>query len=159
MYLFNFFDTTNPVWRELGDPEVLSQRNRDYFPDGYWRILAGEDIRDMQRFSTQQSMLCPDMPVTLAHGESYRVIITTTKNDNGNLNISLSLNIDGTLDAGTLAVTLNDNTLENGSVIYDWIRYPVDPPCLLCGANTVQVTNESNSPIILKDIHIGIKHE
>jgi hypothetical protein len=165
VYSFNLPDGVDPdnaLWRELGDPKVLARLDKDYFPHGYWRILLGNDFREIDRFAFGQVPPFPERPVTLAPSQPY-IVTVAVGDDLSNAsqplgNVTLNLGVNGLVSADQLAVTLNDHPLSKGSVMGDWVSYAAVPEWVRSGDNFLQITNQdgSGNGLVLRDIHVRV---
>ena len=167
VYLFNAFDPASPVWRELGDPEVLAGLDKDYFPHGYWRVLLGNDIKDQERFIEVPLPPFPERPVEMKSGEGHTVVVNIGETRLGpsrkpvhKPEITLSVLVSDLASADALTVTLNGQELENGSFAHSWASYEVAPEGIQRGVNKVHVTNRNQfgETIPLRDVHVRINY-
>ena len=167
VYLFNAFDPDSPLWRELGNREILAGLDKDYFPHGYWRVLLGQDVRDMPRFIGVPLPPFLERPVYLRSGERHTVTMIIGDDLSGRSqgppskpHVTLSLGVSGLARVDALAVRLNDRAVPNGSVEANWVSYPVAAAMIRQGTNLVQVTNRDGSggTVALRDVHIRITY-
>ena len=157
---FNLFDPGSPLWREVGDPEVLSRLDQDYYPEGHFRFLLNTDFRDLLRFVELPTTLGPELPVQLEADRPFTVTMTIGEDLSAATpppEVVLSVRVKGLTGAESLAVELNDSRLSEGRLAGDWVSYRVPAESIRCGANTVRITRRARSDaVILEDTHLRI---
>ena len=168
IHIFNLFEPISSVWRELGDPEILTGLDKDYFPEGFVRFLLGRDIRDPLRFFTLPTLLTPELPVKLEPTQPFTVIITigedlSSRSAGTKPGVTLSIQAGGLKVADSVEVRLNGHVVSGGSLAEDWISYEVPVEWIRRGSNTIRVINGDPSDktghhagIALKNVHVRI---
>ena len=169
-YIFNLpdgpFPPNHPIYRQLGDPELLATLDKDYFPHGYWRVMTTQPRR-FQILSPFAEIPIPPRPerkVTLAAGESIDVQMLVGDDIAGALNkpmVTLSLGIADLKTDEPIEAALNAHPLGAGKVIFDnWITYPVIHDWLVSGDNSVTIKHKigSTATVVVRDVHIKVDY-
>lgn len=68
--MYNYFDASSSLYREIGEPDLLSRLNKTYYVSGRGK---GSPAGNPVPYDAYQHIptLSPDYPVTIAPGESY----------------------------------------------------------------------------------------
>lgn len=161
VYLFNAFDPKNPIWRELGDPEMLVTLDHDYFASirGVGSAAGGAlPHRDYQNVPT----LNPRHPVVLKPGEPVSIKFPV----GGDLEqaaakarpqIRLRLQVQD-VDPSELSIALNGQPLDSTQVSDDWYECSLEPGDLNQGANRVTLTLADDAePARWADLHCTVR--
>lgn len=170
IYVFNLpdgpFPPSHPIYRQLGDPELLATLDKDYFPHGYWRVMTTDPhrFRILSPFVEIPIPPRPEQKVTLAAGQSINVqmlmgddIIGAPKNPV----VTLSLGIADLKTDEPIKAALNAHPLGPGKVIFDnWITYPVMNDWLISGDNSVTIKHKKGSTaiVVVRDVHIKVDY-
>ncbi len=137
--IFNLFNPNSPVWKELGDPEVLKPLSKLYFVtplDGsanLW-MANGEDYRVLP-------LLSPGHPEFLKTGIPFstEIVVSEDPDTATNRTATLHLNLPTVGHPGRLETRLNGHLLEDGLIQKGWIDYAVAPENLVLGINRVDL--------------------
>ncbi|MEX2577732.1 MAG: family 10 glycosylhydrolase [Verrucomicrobiales bacterium] len=163
VYLFNSFDPTSPLWRELGSPETLATMDQDYFASvrGLGAAAGGAyPHADFLRIPD----LNPARPVAVEPGTPARVSFRVgddyaAKAPADQPTIRLRLRFKAPVTADGVAVKLNGTALPAGEVEDDWLVLAVPPEQLKPGANQVEVSTTQSGPAnALTDLHCPVRY-
>jgi hypothetical protein len=138
IYIFNYFDPTGPIWRELGDPKALSRKDKLYFasprngpPDSY---LAGG------RQYLRVAVLTPSNPWPVPEDRPIEVELPIgddlVQAEQAGLEPKATCHVQA-LGSSRLAVSWNGQPLENATAVSDWLDFPVSPARVRKGVNRV----------------------
>jgi hypothetical protein len=160
VYLFNFFDPSSSLWRELGDPAVLKGLDRDYFVSTRG---TGPRVSLPHLPFLRLPLLNPDAPVKIAPGNAIQVELNVGENlqesSQGQLppRLTLRLRFDKLRLPETLTVRLNGITLKNGSFPLPWAEFAVPPSQVRRGTNTVEVASAQEDALGLVDLMLSVR--
>ncbi|HWL07537.1 MAG TPA: hypothetical protein VNQ76_03965 [Planctomicrobium sp.] len=161
VYLFNAFNPHDPIWRELGDPEMLQKLDQDYFASirGVGAAAGGTlPHRDYQHAPT----LNPKNPLLIKPGKPAEVEFPFACQldraaSEAVPKISLRLQFDNA-NASNLNVALNGELLEMPQQVNNWLEFSLQPAQLTPGTNHVKVTlNDSAGQINWTDLHCTVR--
>ncbi len=160
VYLFNFnyyFDPEHPLWRELGDPEILQPLDKLY----HLSVMAtghpsvNRYLPEGDQF-VRVPVLSPDHPVTLAVGEPQTTTLTVGDNvlwgkEQGIVpELKLALRVDSLLRPQDLSVKLNGQVLSYGilrAFEYGWLEYTLNPEMVKQGANSLELLSTHGAEV------------
>ncbi len=136
IYLFNYFNPHGPVWRELGDPDSLRSMDKLYFvtvrdgaPDRY--LAGGNRYRN-------EPILTPNNPHPIPADKPTEIELVVGDDlamaQQQGLRPKVTCHLQ-TLGIGNITVALNGHTLEDPTVVDDWIDFPVPPRYVRQGVN------------------------
>jgi len=143
IHLFNLFNPKSPVFREVGDPEVLAPLDKLYFVtarDGNadsW-LAGGEAYRNVP-------LLTPSHPGSVSPGQPLELDLPIGEDLAGARQagrepvVALHLEMPAITRPEQLRVTVNGQALEGGTVEKGWADLPVPLECVKRGANRVSV--------------------
>ncbi len=174
LYLFNFnyyFVPEHPLWRELGDPEILQPMDKLYHISvmGTGHFGVNRYLPEGDQF-VRVPVLSPDHPETLAVGEPQTTTLTVGDNvlwgkGQGIVpEVKLGLRVDNLLKPQDLLVKLNGQVLSYGilrAFEYGWLEYTVDPELVKQGANSLELTStkgKKTPDIIVEDVQLQIHY-
>jgi hypothetical protein len=140
VYLFNSFDPTNPIWRELGDPRVLGALEKDYFASVRGAgTAAGGNLSYLPYLRTSQ--LNPGKPIVLKAGVAATAALYAGDKDGGKRTIRLSIQTKELATPSQIEVKFNGDTLKLAKPEpNNWISFAVDQAQLRAGRNEVEFT-------------------
>ena len=162
--IFNCFDPTHPLWRELGSPQTLKGLTKHYYgtylgprmTKGY--LVAGDKY---MRLPT----LCPYAPVSLKPGQPLATTINIgedVNSDNGLVpRITLRLQMSGLANAGDITVALNNKPLSNGTMKDDWLEFSVAPILTKQHENQVEMklAEQVHTPPTVRDLMVTVEYD
>lgn len=164
--IFNCFDPTHPLWRELGSPQTLQGLSKHYhgtylgprMTKGY--LIGGDKY-------IRLPTLCPYAPVSLKPGQA----LTTTVNigedvnsDNGKglvPRVTLRLQVSGLAKAGDVTVALNNKPLDGGTRKDDWLEFSVTPMLLKQHENRVEMklAEQVHTTPTVRDLMVIVEYD
>jgi hypothetical protein len=155
IYMFNFFDPTSPLWRELGDPVGLRKLDRTYFLSARG---AGSMYVPHQPF-IQVPMLNPASPILLPPGKTVALPLSLGEGGKSSQPVRLRLRVKSPNYAEGLRVcwngkVLRDKPWQNGV----WLEYAVPAGWVKAKGNTVELraaTGEAGQ-VSLTDLCVAI---
>ncbi len=166
VYMFNLFDPHSPLWRELGDPEILKKLDKVYFAavrgtgNADFFLAGGEQYFRIPTFS-------PQRPLTLKIGDSQ--LITLPVGDDalwgkaqGILpELKLRLQVKNLTNAGDLRVALNDEALAGGVLSGEWLDYTLKPELVKKGVNRFEIGVKAGSEAapVVYDLQFWIRYK
>jgi hypothetical protein len=91
--MFNHFDPTSPLWRELGDPALLRTLPKTYFASVQGASNSRSYYPAKENFKLPK--LTPDAPETIAAGESrtYEIFVGDDLRAGGKLKARVALRV------------------------------------------------------------------
>jgi hypothetical protein len=162
VYLFNSFNPTDPIWRELGSPTLLASAERDYFASvlGQGAAAGGAYAHaDFMRISR----LNPAVPINVKPGEVAETAFITGEASSGagtaqQPAATLRLQFKRAPIAETVTVSLNGTVLSGAAPKGEWIELTVPPAGLRDGTNTVSLKLAAGaSPVVWMDLHCVVR--
>jgi hypothetical protein len=161
VYMFNIFDPTSPLWRELGDPGALTRLDQDYFASFLGAINSSSGNLPLPPF-TKLELLNPGAPKSVAPGKgaTARLNIAEDFSNAGGVRLKLRLRFKSPPDASLLQVTFNNHQPKFLRVDRDWVEYSLSPQDVRSGANQTGVTLSANAPqrTIWTDLLFEVRH-
>jgi hypothetical protein len=160
VYLFNFFDPTSPLWRELGDPAKLRQLERNYFAS----VRGVGSVQVPHQKFIRVPTLNPASPVAIAPGKPGHVefmIGEETTGPTAARKIALRLHFKPAAASKQPQVRLNGTTLSEGQRAGDWIEFHPAGTALRKGTNTIEVALSpgETSSLSLLDLYVTMAAE
>ena len=163
--IFNCFDPTHPLWRELGSPETLHGLTKHYYctylgPRMTKGYLVGGD--KYVRVPT----LCPYAPVSLDPGQTH----ATTVNIGEDVNygpgrdspsvITLRLQVHGLKSPTAMTVSLNGTPLGVGRLRGDWLEFDVAAESVKQHENRVEIglSEDAEAALSLRDLIVSVEY-
>lgn len=187
VYMFNFWDTTSPIWKELGGKGSLSIVNKVYTTGARGQESTNRFLRNGARF-VNRSTVSPATPRKLVAGtpESVELVVGEHPGEaerrGARPDHKLMLRIAGQTGAKDIAVKLNGTLLGGASAPGDWIQklkplagivppnsdakshqwvaYSVNPDDLRGGINAIVIEqhSESDAVISVEDLVLWIRY-
>ena len=163
--IFNCFDPTHPLWREIGSQETLQGLTKHYYgtylgprmTQGY--LMGG---RKYMRLPT----LCPNAPVALKPGQSHATSINIGEDvlwgkDKGVFpQITLRLQMGEPGQGDHVLVKLNGRMLAGGTMTDDWLEFSVAPELLTQHENDVEMklAEETDATATVRDLMVVVNY-
>lgn len=143
IHLFNLFDVfggRSPVFKEVGDPELLRKLDRLQFVT----VRDGDPNRWLAKGSAYGSLpiLTPGHPNTFSPGKPLSVDLMLGEEvgkDSALQAAVLHLLIPSLATANGVSVTVNGHDLGEGKLVENWLDVNVNPAWLKKGANRIEV--------------------
>jgi hypothetical protein len=160
VYLFNSFDPTSPLWRELGDPKLLAKMDKDYFASvrGAFGANGGNlPFESYQKYET----LNPMNPKALAAGKNATACIRLGENfrETKPATLTLRLRFDVPPKTDAVRATVNGNPLKLEPSGKEWLEAKVQPAELREGGNVVGVSFAESAPKAnWTDLMLQVRH-
>jgi len=155
VYLFNFFDPTSPLWRELGDPEALRKLDRAYF-------LSARGVGSMyvphQPF-LHVPVLNPASPITLSPGRTVELPLSLGERGKPLQPVLLRLRFKNPPDPEHLRLRWNRKTLRSDpSQMGAWVEYAIPGRWIEPHNNTIElrVAGENAREASLTDLYLAM---
>jgi hypothetical protein len=146
VYLFNAFDPTSPLWRELGDPKLLAKMDKDYFASIRGVIGANGGNLPYQAYQKYEN-LNPANPKNLAPGKNATARIRLGENfrETKPATLNLRLRFDAPPKTDAVRATVNGHPLKLEPAGKEWLEAKVQPAELREGNNEVEVALAENA--------------
>ena len=142
VYLFNSFNPTDPIWRELGSAATLAARERDYFASVLGPGAAAGGAYPHIPF-IRLSQLNPSNPIPLKPGSTATTTFHTGEKLAANAGVAAAtvLRLQFKEPGGFEALTaeLNGEALRGGRVQAGWLEFDLPPRQVLPGENRLQL--------------------
>jgi len=181
IYMFNFWDTTNPIWKEIGEQRTLATVNKVYTTGARSHRPVNRFLARGDRFINTPA-LSPEKPEKLIQGKPVKVelnVVEDAKEAMGrgaSSQFKLMLRFNKQSGLQDVTVKLNKKTLTDGSKAGEWIKelnsiaeitppnndlessvwieYAVKPDLLKKGANSIALELKSGgeTKMVLLDI-------
>lgn len=157
VYLFNFFDPFSPLWRELGDPTVLRQRDRNYFAS-----VRGVGVMPVpHRPFLHVPTLNPASPIAVAPGKPARVEFPIGEDFSrigSGARVTLRLQFKNLRAAPDVRPHLNGQPLPQGQILDDWLEFNLTGKMLHRGTNVLELTGapEQKEALSLLDLYVAV---
>ena len=138
IYMFNFFNPNSSLWRELGEPEGLQDRDKLYFltvrngsPDSY--LAGGREYLNVPVLTPDNPWpLAPDRPVSVALAVGDDLAAARA----AGLRPRVTCHVQ-TLARTRLSVTFNGEALGEPVAQDDWLDFEVPAELVRRGANQI----------------------
>ncbi len=174
VYLFNFnyyFALEHPLWRELGDPEILEPLDKLYHVSvmGTGHFSVNRYLPEGDQF-VRVPVLSPDHPVTLPIGQTKTTTLMVGDNvlwgkEQGIVpELKLALRVDNVLKPQDISVKLNGQVLSYGilrAFEYGWLEYTVAPELVKQGANNLELTSAQDPDFpaaVVEDVQLQVRY-
>jgi len=144
VYLFNFFDVRSPLFRELGDPATLRNKDKVYTTGARSLRTATAWGIDGPKFFNRPPIL-PDRPLPLAPREAIAVELRVGEDLREPETqpvvptVELRVEVHELAEAKDVSVKVNGHPLTKSTKSSAWITYPVDPQIVRKGTNRIEV--------------------
>jgi hypothetical protein len=162
VYLFNSFDPTSPLWRELGSRSVLAPLDRDYFASILGIGNAAGGALPHASFMRIPA-LNPAAPIALKPGEPtksafYAGNVMTSGSPHPGEVVRLRLQFAEPVPASDLTVHLHGKPLATGTTQGNWVEFDVPPSEFGWGRNEVTATlGEKAAPVSWTDLQCTVR--
>jgi hypothetical protein len=161
VYLFNSFNPSDPIWRELGSPAVLRASDHDLFASVLGVGAAAGGAYPHAGFM-QIPRLNPAAPIVLRPGAAEKVTfnagdLRTQDASRGNPAVTLRLQFKSAPAPQTIAVSVNGVLVRGATLNGQWLEFPVAAETLKLGANEVLVTLATGAAATWTDLHCTVR--
>jgi hypothetical protein len=161
VYLFNAFDPSDPIWRELGSPALLAAADQDYFASILGQGAAAGGAYPHAGFM-RIPRLNPATPLALRAGAMETVTFRTgafqTSSAGQTASVTLRLQFDRPPAADAVDVRVNGRRAGGANTNGVWLEFALAPEQLRPGTNEVSVTLPANAaPLSLTDLHCRVR--
>jgi hypothetical protein len=162
IYLFNSFDPTSPLWRELGSPEVLAPLSRDYFASILGVGSAAGGALPHASFMHIPA-LNPAAAIAIKPGETAKTTFQSgedalPKKQGFSETVRLRLRFQAPVTPADLTVELNGTPLAAGMANGPWLEFAVPATQIIGGSNEVKVSLASQaSALQWVDLHCAVR--
>jgi len=162
VYLFNSFNPTDPIWRELGAPALLAAADRDYFASVLGQGAAAGGAYPHAGFM-KISRLNPAVPIPLKPGAAAETTFITGEAPPAIESATapaatLRLQFKTPPSPEAVTVSLNGTVLRGGTVRGEWIEFPVPTGQARAGANTVRLELAAGAAAaVWTDLHCTVR--
>lgn len=155
IYLFNAFNPGHPLWRELGDPELLRQKDKVYTTGARGTRVVKRWLVGGERFLNRDPV-SPERPHPLKANtpETVELIVPERIDEPGQA--TLGIRLEGGEEPQALAVRLNGTalTLQDAGT---WWKYETPAEALKEGANEVTVELLEGDSATWADLALWVK--
>lgn len=160
VYLFNAFNPTDPIWRELGSPAALATAEQDYFSSLLGQGAAAGGAYPHLGFM-RASRLNPAHPMAMERGSSEVATFWLGEDfrekDPSAAVVTLRLQFKSAPKALATTVSLNRRNLSAGTVVGEWLEFKIQPQTLRPGSNEVRVTLADQDAAVWTDLHCQVR--
>lgn len=161
VYLFNAFDPTDPIWRELGSPAMLAALDQDYFASMLGQGAAAGGAYPHAGFM-RIPRLNPAAPITLRAGMTetvtFRAGAFQASPAGQAAGVTLRLQFNRPPAADSVTVRVNGSSAGAANANGAWLEFALAPKQLRPGTNEVGVTLPANAaPLSLTDLHCSVR--
>jgi hypothetical protein len=162
IYMFNFFDPISPLWRELGEPGLLKNRDRNYFASV---LGVGAMPVPHQKF-IHISTLNPANPIPVSLEDSTNHVraspITFTIGEDfisGAAPAQTTLHLRFNEPVASVRVAVNGTVLGPGNQTQGWVDFPLAPSLLHAGTNALTCKSVQNKTdkLLLLDLYTSVR--
>ena len=165
VYMFNFFDPHSPLWRELGDPEILKGLDKVYFVTVRGIGNAGFFLAGGERYF-RIPILAPQRPLKLEMSRPQVIELPVGDDvlwgkDRGILpELNLRLQVGDLKDAEDISVELNGELLSGGILSGGWLDYTLKPDLVRKGVNRFKIGVKPGSGVtpVVFDLQLWIRY-
>ena len=165
VYMFNFFDPYSPLWRELGDPEILKGEDKVYFVTVRGIGNAGFFLAGGERYF-RIPILAPQRPLKLEMRRPQVIELPVGDDvlwgkDRGILpELNLRLQVGDLKDAEDISVELNGELLSGGILSRGWLDYMLKPDLVRKGVNRFKIGVKPGSGVtpVVFDLQLWIRY-
>ncbi len=155
IYMFNFFNPRSPLWRELGDTNVLTQLDRNYFVS----VRGAGSVPVPHKEFINVPILNPSNPNQLTNGSAQFILRTgeSAKQEQKGQKATLRLRFTGLEEKEKLRCDWNNVRLSIAKPEGDWQQFEV-PLRLVDRTNTIALSmgKTTNRPSALIDAYLKI---
>lgn len=160
VYVFNSFNPSSPIWRELGDMRTLGGLDKDYFASVRGAgVAAGNSLPYAAYVKT--SHLNPGKPIALKAGEIASTAFYANETDMKGKMTRLHIQTKSPPGASGLVVKINGRLLEQPKVeTGNWLSFELKPEDLRRGRNEVELTPSMGSkPDAWTDLRCSVRKQ
>jgi hypothetical protein len=145
----------------LGDPQVLSKLDKDYFASVRGTIgSAGGNLpfEPYQKIET----LNPKNPKLLSAGKSAESRLTIGEDFTkvGPVSLLLRFRFDSPLDPALVEAAVNDQPVKLAAASGDWLQCVLEPTDIRPGVNRIRLTlsNDASQNVNWSDLLLEVRH-
>jgi hypothetical protein len=160
VYMFNSFDPTSPLWRELGDLRGLAKLDQDYFGSirGVTNAAGGNlPLEPYLRLET----LNPSRPRNVPPGGSAVAILRLGDDIGQKTPVALKLRLQFATppQPASLRVRINGKALAAPTVVGGWAEFTPPAAALRRGVNQVEATlaADAGKPAVWTDVVLQVR--
>lgn len=160
VYMFNFFDRLSPLWQQLGETQVLSGLDKDYFGSVRGAVNSAGGNLSYASYQTIEK-LNPSNTKTVAPGgtATARINVGEDLSQAGAVNLKFRLQFSTAVNPQLLSVTCNSQPLAFAGTNQLWLEYSVAPSVVQQVTNHVRVTlSPSASQVTWRDLMLEVRH-
>jgi len=160
VYVFNSFNPSSPIWRELGDMRTLGPLDKDYFASVRGAgVAAGNSLPYAAYVKT--SHLNPGKPIALKAGETASTAFYANETDMKGRRARLLIQTKNTPGASGFSVRLNGRALAQPKVeAGNWLSFDLKSEDLRRGRNEVEITPAKGAkPDTWTDLRCSVRKE
>jgi len=160
VYMFNFTDPQSPLWRQMGEPEVLAGLDKDYFGSIRGAVNAAGGNLPYASYQTVER-LNPSNTKTVAPGSTVTARLNVGEDlaQAGPMNLKLRLQFQTAVNPQLLQVFCNSQPLSLLSTNLTWVEYSVSPPVINQVTNQVKVILAPNATqAVWTDLMLQVRH-
>jgi len=160
VYMFNFFDRLSPLWQQLGEAQVLSGLDKDYFGSVRGAVNSAGGNLSYASYQTIEK-LNPSNTKTVAPGgtATARINVGEDLSQAGAVNLKFRLQFSTAVNPQFLTVTCNSQPLAFAGTNQLWLEYSAAPAVVQQVTNHVRVTlSPSASQVTWRDLMLEVRH-
>ena len=141
IYLFNFFNSAKPQWRELGEPSGLARLDKLYFLSALSDNVGPSGPIPAGRTHRGAPLLTPVNRWKLMPGQPAQTQLRIGDDVAGLKPTAICyLNLQEPLPAGKLDVRFNGTRLKPAAPKGAWLGFSIPPSVIKTGLNDIQIT-------------------
>lgn len=160
VYMFNSFNPTSPLWRELGEPRGLAKLDQDYFGTirGVTNAAGGNlPLEPYLRLET----LNPSRPRNVSPGGTATATLRLGDEFGQTRPVTLTLRMQfaAPLRPAALRVSINGQALASPTVAGGWLEFTPPAAALRRGTNRVEATlaADAGKPVAWTDVMLQVR--
>jgi len=164
IYIFNMFDPTRPILKQLGSPETMKTLDKVYTTGARGVGNANAWLSNGIRFLNRM-VVSPEKPLLLRPGSESQATIEigddmqALEKEGIRPGVQLRIRPADELDPNRWSVRWEGELLAAGRLAQNWIEYSVDPRLVRRGTNrlTLTVESEKKEPVRLNDLIVWVR--
>lgn len=155
VYMFNFFNPHSSLWRELGDPKILQQLDRNYFAS----VRGMGSMPIPHKNFIRVPVLNPKNPVEIETNASKKITFYVGEDFRGVgrkafPKTEMLLQFRPPLQPANLEVKLNGRSLPKPELSDDWLRFILKGKDLRQGNNTLEIKSAAMKTVFVTDLYV-----
>ncbi len=157
--MFNHFNTSSPLWSELGDPALLRLLPKTYFASVQGGTYMGFRSFVPSRPFLNASTINPSEPEPVSVGESrsYLMEIGDDLTTETGLKGTLWVKLERIPDGNTCQIRWNDSIIPMTPSGDRWLVGHLDPAMVTPGTHTVTVAADRAEALVVEDVAVKIE--